>query len=277
MYSYSPNQDSEPMLWVRGYALYAAHVIVAGFVVTMIVTTILMGTGFSGVLAKLVYTSPEVLRGEVWRIFSYGLVNPPSLSFVIEMFMIVIFGRELEKFFGRRKFLVLYGCLYVLSPLVFTLLGLGWSMSLAGATGAFALFIAFATLYPNAVMLFNLLAKWVAIVLVGIYTLIHFSQQDVAGLISLWVTVGFAHAFVRYEQGRFTLPSFSRPRTKSAAAKSAPRSTPTSSPGAASMNEVDAILDKIARDGFQSLTAAERATLDRSREALLKKRSNPRR
>ena len=277
MYSYSPNQDHEPMLWVRGYALYAAHVIVAGFVVTMIVTTILMGTGLSGVLAKLVYTSPEVLRGEVWRIFTYGLVNPPSLSFVIEMFMIVIFGRELEKFFGRRKFLVLYGCLYVLSPLVFTLLGLGWTMNLSGATGAFALFIAFATLYPNAVMLFNLLAKWVAIVLVGIYTLIHFSQQDVAGLVSLWVTVGFAHAFVRYEQGRFTLPSFARPRAKSAAAKSTPRSTPKPSPSAASMSEVDAILDKIARDGFQSLTAAERATLDRSREALLKKqRANPR-
>ncbi len=41
----------------------------------------------------------------------------------------------------------------------------------AGETGAFALFIAFATLYPNVALFFNLLAKWIAWILVGNYTL----------------------------------------------------------------------------------------------------------
>ncbi len=260
------------MMWLRGYALYAAHVIVAGFVVTMIVTTILMGTGLAGWLSKLIFTSADVWRGEVWRLLTYGLVNPPSLNFVIEMFMIAVFGREVEKFFGRRTFLTLYACLYLLSPVAFTLLGRWLPMSLSGATGAFALFIAFATLYPDAVMLFNVLAKWMAAVLVGIYTLIYFSQQNVPELFSLWITIGFAFGFVRYQQGRLTLPNFKRPASR---AKPAAPKAPAPSKSAVT-SEVDAILDKIARDGFQSLTAAERTTLDQSREALLKKRSTPR-
>jgi membrane associated rhomboid family serine protease len=278
MNRYSLSPDNEPVMWLRGYALYAAHMIVLGFVVTMILTTILMGTGAVGVLSKLSFTSAEVWRGELWRLFTYGLVNPPTLSFVIEMFMIVIFGRELEKFFGRRAFLTLYGCLYLLSPLVFTALGPWLPMSLAGATGAFALFIAFTALYPNAVMLFNLLAKWVAVALVGLYTLIHFSQQNVTGLLSLWITIGFAFAFVRYEQGRLTLPSFPKSPAKSAPRAVKPSaSKPPVKVTPAITSEVDAILDKIARDGFQSLTPAERAKLDQSSEALLKKRSDGRR
>ena len=41
------------------------------------------------------------------------------------------------------------------------LAGAGWALWI----GAFALFIAFATLYPNAVMMFDVLAKWAALIL----------------------------------------------------------------------------------------------------------------
>ena len=51
-----------------------------------------------------------------------------------------------------------------------------------------------------------------AIILVALYALIHLSNRDTISLVSLLATTGFAFAFVRYQQGHFTLPSFRLPR-----------------------------------------------------------------
>ena len=277
------DDDHQPMMWVRGHAIYAAHFIVLVFVSSMLVTSLLMMVGFGSVLNTLSFDSAEVLKGQVWRLFTYGLVNPPGqgyaiFGFVIDMFMIVWFGRELEKFFGRRTFLFFYGGLYFLSPLLFTLIGLAWPVHLVGESGAFALFVAFATLYPNVVMTFNVLAKWVALILIGLYTVAALAYHDWIGLISLMATTGYAFAFVRFEQGHFSLSALRFPRRK-------PKlhllpdlqQTKTISINAAkesSMAEMDALLDKIARTGMSSLTAKERAQLVKSREELMQKRTD---
>lgn len=277
-YASDPTDDHQPLTWLNGHALYAAHLIVAVFVASMLLTTVLMAFKAAFIWEWLPYTSHGVLRGEVWRVLTYGLVNPPSLWFVVDMFMLVWFGRELEKFFGRRLFLRFYAGLYLLTPLLFTVIGVWRPMSLMGETGAFALFIAFATLYPNAVMLFNLLAKWVALILVGIYTLVAISNRDLVALISLWATCGFAYAFVRYEQGVLRLPALPRvgnPFRKKPQFRVLPYLPPKPSRSSrddeAQTAEVDALLDKIARSGLGSLTAAERAKLEKRRDTLRKK------
>lgn len=274
------DDDHQPVMFVRGHAIFAAHFIVLVFVASMIVTTILMASGFSRFLNLASFSSTEVLNGQIWRLFTYGFVNPPSLGFVIDMFMIVWFGRELEKFFGRRVFLRFYGGLYLLSPLLFTLIGLRWPMQLSGETGAFALFIAFATLYPNAMMLFNLLAKWVAGILIALYTMVALAYHDWVGLLSLGMTTGYAYAFVSLEQGRFTLPSFSLRRRKKPNLRVLPDLKPQKAPTIknvtpvkeSSMAEMDALLDKIAHTGMSSLTAKERAQLTKAREQMMQKK-----
>ncbi|MGH7956815.1 MAG: rhomboid family intramembrane serine protease [Opitutaceae bacterium] len=267
------------MTWLRGYPLYAAHFIVLLFVVSMLATTLTLAIPAArGVPGWLTFNSIQVLEGQVWRMLTYGLVNPPSLWFVIDMFMLVFFGRELEKFFGRRTFLILYGSLYFLTPVLFTLIGLFRPMSLMGESGAFALFIAFATLYPNVALLFNILAKWVAIILVGIYTLMNLASNDWTGLISLWSTVAFAFGFVRHQQGMITLPKFRFPQRKPKL-RVLPDPVPNkkttltshSARENATMAEVDALLDKIATSGISSLTAKERAKLEAAREGLMKR------
>lgn len=276
-YASDPSDDHQPMTWWNGHAIYAAHMLAIIFTATMIVTAILT-PGWLG--RWVVFDSDSVLRGEVWRVLTYGLVNPPSLWFVVDMFMLVWFGRELEKFFGRRIFLRFYLGLYLLTPLLFTGLGVWRPMSLMGETGAFALFIAFATLYPNAVMLFNLLAKWVALILVGIYTLVAISNRDLVSLISLWATCGFAYAFVRYEQGAIRLPALPRlgnPFRRKPQFRVLPDLPPAvprrAREDAVQTAEVDALLDKIAHSGLASLTAQERAKLESHRDALRKKNS----
>ena len=272
----SPSEEHQPVTWLNGYAIYAAHLIVVVYVASMLTTTVAMASGIGAFLQWLPFTSEAVRAGEVWRVFTYGLVNPPSLGFAIDMVMLVWFGREVEKFFGRRTFLFLYGGIYFLLPLLFTVIGFWWPTTLLiGAPGAFAVFVAFATLYPGVPLIFNILAKWAAIILFSIYALAALAERNWVALLSLMATAGFAHVFVRFQQGHLELPSLSvlkrkphlhvlpDPEPEQAYAAKTTRSD--------AMAEVDALLDKIAQSGMGSLTAAERAKLDRARDDLKKK------
>ena len=281
MNEYETSDEHGPVTWLRGYPIYAAHFLVLVFIVSMLVTTAVMAFNGAALLSWLTYSSGEVLHGEVWRIFTYGLVNPPSPFFVMNMFMFIWFGRELEKTFGRRLFFLLYGGIYFLTPVLFTLLGLWVPMSAAGEPGGFALFIAFATLYPNVALFFGILAKWLAFILVAIYTLMCLAYHSWTSLISLWATTGFAFAFVRYQQGLITLPRlnlFRRGPKLRVLPDLKPEKTPAAKAerSASSMAEVDALLDKIVQSGISSLTAKERAKLDAARTDLLKKDSGRR-
>ena len=135
-YGYGSSEEHQPLTWVRGYPVYAAHALVAAFVLCMVATAILLGADAHGILNVLPFRSDRVLSGEIWRIGTYGFYNPPSIWFAIEMVMIVWFGRELEKFYGRKKFFTLYAGLYFLPPLVLTAFGLWQPNMLAGRSGA---------------------------------------------------------------------------------------------------------------------------------------------
>lgn len=287
----SSDEDNQyqPITWWNGHGIYAAHLIVIVYVVSMLVTTVLEFARVTGPLSLLTFDSSAVLHLQVWRIFTYGLVNPPGIWFAVDMVMMVMFGREVEKFFGRAKFLFLFAVLYLITPLLFTALGVWWPTTLEGETGSFAMFIAFAALYPDALLLFNLLAKWVAVVLVGMEVLSDLATHNWPGLISLAATCGFAWAYVRHARGYLSLPTFRLPRRQpklrvlpdlpksSSASASTVSSTgtgPYKAPAPdASMAEIDALLDKIAKSGLNSLTAKERAKLEQGRKNLQKKRA----
>jgi len=277
MNGYDSYSEYQPRGYINGYPVYTAYVIVGIYTISMIVAAVLGFAGSSSWFAPLIFDSGRVLNGEVWRVFTYGLINKPSLSFVIDMYMLALFGREVERYFGHKIFLRFWVYLYLITPLLFTLIGLRTPMRFWGETGAFAMFVAFATLYPNAVLMFNILAKWAAVVLVAISALIAMSQQDVIGLTSLFVTTGFAFAYVRAAQGRLTLPSLKLPRRKPKLRVLPDLLPPSSSGDPETVAEMDELLDKIAKSGLSSLSAKERAQLDAARENLLKKSSRDRR
>lgn len=280
-YGYSSFDQQQPVTWVRGHPIYAAHFVVVVFTISMLGTTFFRGTPL---FQALPFSTIDVLAGKIWQVFTYGLYNPPSIPFVIDMLMIVWFGREVEKVVGARGFLGFFGCIYLLPPLLLTAKGLWAPSSLAGEAGALAVFVAFATLYPNVPVFFSILAKWAAIILVGIYTLMALDGRSLDWLISLWSTCGFAYAFVRYKQGRLTLPRLSLPNRKpklEVLPDLKPSKSSNVSPKAPraddSTNEIDVLLDKIAQSGMASLTAKERAKLDAARDNLLKRDSDRRR
>lgn len=281
MSTYETSDEHRPVMWLRGYPVYAAHFIVIVYVVSAIIATALNFFKIGGLLTSLVFIGDQVLRGEVWRVVTYGFVNVPSIRFAVDMVMFVWFGREVERSFGRRSFLLFYAGVYLMTPLLLTLAGVWMPLPpLVGETGAFAMFIAFATFFPNAPVLFTLPAKWVALILVAVYTLMGLNNRDWAGLLSLWGTTGFAFAFVRYQQGHVELPKitlFKRgPKLRvlpDLPIEKKKSSAKTFDAHGSSMAEVDALLDKIAQSGMGSLTAKERAKLDAARTELLKRES----
>ncbi len=274
---FEQHDDYKPVTWVRGNPIYATHLIVCFFAVTMLIAALLGANAMRPLGDSLGFYSSKIYTGQLWRFISYGLINPPSIPFVMEMLMTLWFGKELERFFGRKVFLSFYGALYLFLPVVLTLLGLWREMALMGVAGGFGCFIAFATLYPGAMMILNIPAKWLAVIVVGIFSLLAIYARDLVALANLWATVGFAYSFVSHHQGRLRFPTFRFPWSKPKF-RVVQRTRDTLSSRARGddeedelENELDGLLDKIAKNGLSSLSSNERARLELAREELLRK------
>ncbi|MCA1657940.1 MAG: hypothetical protein LC627_01425, partial [Verrucomicrobiaceae bacterium] len=136
-------------------------------------------------------------------------------------------------------------------------------------------FIAFAAVYPNLEMLLRIQAKWVALILVAIGTLAALANHDWASLIVIWTTIATAAGFIWLRgagpelEWWNTMKSRWQPKPKF---QVVPRSVPRRVVEPENIHEsIDPVLDKISKQGINSLTASERRALDRARNRLLKK------
>ncbi|MCX6998453.1 MAG: rhomboid family intramembrane serine protease [Kiritimatiellaeota bacterium] len=251
-------RDRAPLGHVGRWPVYAATMLVAAHVAAMVVLALLSAANIP--MTAWPFQRAAVLRGEVWRLASYALLNPPSLWLAVEMYCLFVFGRELEGYLGRRAFLRLYALLILAAPVA--LLGLPGSALVGAGAAHLAVFMAFAVLYPGVRIFFRFPAKGVALVIVALCALQALSVHAWSALAALLACAGTAVAFVWHAQGRW---SFRLPRRR-------PRLTviPGGAAASASVN-VDAILDKVARVGLASLTAHERERLEQARRRLLQK------
>ena len=169
------SEEHQPVTWLRGYPLYAAHFIVLLFVVAMLATTLTMAIPAArGVPGWLTFNSIQVLQGQVWRIFTYGLVNPPSLWFVIDMFRSCT-RPELEKFSDAHVPDALRS-LYSHAAAVTVLFNQAHESH--GRIRRVRALHRICHAVSNVTRLFNILAKWVAIVLVGIFSMMRLAAND---------------------------------------------------------------------------------------------------
>ncbi len=276
MFGNEYSEDHRPITYFRGYPIHAATLLVIVHVAAFILCALAEGSGLAGGLAQLTYSSTDVFsRGAVWQFLTYAFVHPASqgLWFAIEMWLLFQFGREVERYLGRRTFLQLYGALLLAGPIVLTAVGLFLPTAFAGSVVMhFAIFAAFAALYPSVAVFFGIAARWIAIAIFAIYTLQGFAYHAISMLLVLWTTTPLALLFVQKVRGGFTLPTIRLPGRKPKF-----RVLPTPSASARhedesdAATEMDTLLDKIAKSGIGSLSARERTRLERAREALLKK------
>ncbi len=248
----------------------------------MLVTTTVLAFNHSWA-AVLGFSSDAVMhRGEVWRLASYVLWNPPSISLALDMLMLWWFGRELEAYFGRGVFLRL--CLgIVFAPTLAGLLaGFVAPVQWVGLPGTFALFVAFATMAPNVTLLFGVSAKWTALVFLGLQLLSCVAEHAWGQLIHSLASAGFAFGYIRFQQGLWELPQIRVPSGPKklkvleatpvpVASKAVPAQFRVVEEEPDALESIDPVLEKIGRTGLASLTDAERALLQSAREKLLQK------
>ncbi len=276
MFGVTTSDDYQPVTWVGRHPVHVTTLLVAVHAFAAIVACFLGG---AGVLNHLAFDSALVWqRGEVWQLATYAFVHAPSalLWFAVEMYMLYVFGREVERFIGQRAFITLYVLLLLAPTTLLALWGLSERTGLAGSPALhFGIFIAFATIYPNVELLLRILAKWIALALAAISTLQLLAYRDWSGMAVLWVSIAVAFGFIRLRGAGLelewwnTLKSRWQPKPKFTVV---PRSAPRRVVEPENIHEsIDPVLDKISKQGINSLTASERRALDRARNRLLKK------
>lgn len=260
------------------YPLDVTTILVAAHVAAMIAGCLLIAFGGGALLAWLQFDSAAVLHGYAWhQLITYAFVHPPSniLWFAIEMYMLFVFGREVERFLGRKAFIGLYCILLIGSSLLLTLWGSNQRTAFAGSADLhLGVFIAFATIYPRVELMFRIMAKWAALVAVAAFTLQLMAYHVWWELAVVWFITAAAFLFVEFRGAGPELPWINkvkamfrpRPRLHVVQKSSTRRVVEPDDVYAA----VDPILDKISKSGIGSLTEGERRQLDRARKRLLK-------
>jgi rhomboid family protein len=279
MFGVTTSDDYRPVAWMGRYPLDVTTMLVGLHVAAAVFAAILVAIGQGAILVWLQFDSAAVWYGaQVWRLFSYAFVHAPSglLWFAIEMYLLFVFGREVERFIGRRSYIGLYLVLLITPPVLLTVWGL-WQPSVLRGSQAlhFGIFIAFATVYPRAEILLRIMAKWIALILAAVYTFQLLAYHAWSDLVVVWASIGAAFLFIEWTGAGPELAWWSAlkerfaPRPKY---RVVPKMRPTRTADPEDVyGSIDPILDKISKFGIGSLTASERRQLDRERERLLKK------
>jgi membrane associated rhomboid family serine protease len=275
-------RDNQPMGHLGRMPIYMA-LILAIFHASCFFLTMPSVVTETGQLFREFLPIQTFKAGIWWEPFTYACSERGNLFALISIFFIYWSGVEVEKFFGRWTVLKLYLVLLLTAPLVSTLCWLGGyngtNLLLYGSsTLSLGFLAAFATLYPRAELQAALSLRTVALICIAIRLVILARDRNGVGAFALLATCGVASLFIlRLRHGpelsftRLFQGLKSRPRLR--VLPDPPRRKVVTTPLSDEPEEsdVDALLDKIAKSGLDSLTTTERRKLEAARQELLKK------
>lgn len=211
----------------------------------------------------------------LWQPLTYMFLHVNFMHILMNMFVLWMFGSALEQLWGGREFLRYYliagvgaGLLYMLvMPLIDA--GTRHHVLMGASGGVYALLAAYALIYPDRKLYFWLLipvpAKYLALGIVVLETLAMWNADNVAHLAHLG---GMAIGYLYLRGGRRMLDNALKQRRKKKASsrfrvveEQEGRGGNGASGGG---DEVDRILEKISREGLDSLSDREREILRRA-------------
>ncbi len=203
---------------------------------------------------------PGMMSGRLWQLATYQFLHGGPFHLLINMLMFYALGNEVERAIGTRHFVILYLLSGVLGGLGWVLLTYPYEGVCVGASAAiFGVLSAFAVLFPRreiTLLLFLVLpvtlkARTLA-VLLGLVQLV-FTIAPMSGGIAYSAHLAGAVAGLFYTIVLFRPEWWRRP---------------TGAIHEAAKADTDRLLDKIAREGIQSLTAGERKRLEKASRRL---------
>lgn len=225
-----------------------------------------------------------VAHGFVWQPFTYMFLHDTGNLFhiLINLLVLWFFGREVEYFIGPKYFTRLYLFGGLMGAALYLAFNWASPVPVLGASAAvLACVVAFATLFPDrevTLLVFfiipvTLKAKYMALIAVAfdVVPLLARSDGHVAHLAHLGGAL-FGYLYIK-QLGYGATPRWLQ-ALQNLGAKLKPRRR--QKPQAMSAEEfiseeVDPILDKIAREGMHSLTRRERKILESARDLMQKR------
>lgn len=277
MASWLRRSNNEPFFWLAEYPIYVTELLIILHSLAFVVLAIGSRVGYAPwIVEHLQFLSSDVLlKGRVWELVTYVFVPQISLFFVLNMLMLLWFGRPLEEHLGRKGFLLLYLCLTACPMLILSALEpvMHGSQFIDSQIVHFSLFLAFAALFPEAEIFGRFQAKWVSLILLAVYSLIAIACYGnyITYLVVLWISSAIASFAIRAPFFSGFVEWLENHREMQEAATIRKRKLRVEQERQVQEQVIDEILDKIAQHGMQSLTREERSILERVRVNLLKK------
>jgi membrane associated rhomboid family serine protease len=258
-------------------------------------------TGLGPFSNLLMLKVDAVLNGQVWRLLTYAFLHDPHvlLHIVFNMLFLWWFGPDLESLYGPREFLAFYLGAALLGGIAFVLahqIGVPGDQCLGASGAVTAALVLCACYYPNR----TILVFFILPIPIWFFVLFQIVPDAYQFLVALRhgrqvgntaVTVhlaGAAFAYVYYKR-RWRLLDFwadfrswqrqmSRPRLRVYREDKEPSRVPFASSASSAERDdmdarLDAVLEKVARSGRDSLTEDELQVLLRASEIYRRRRT----
>ena len=194
----------------------------------------------------------------VWQFVTYAFIHDTETLWhiVMNMFMLWMFGCEVERALGRSRFLVLYFAAALAGGIC--MIPFYQAVSLGASGAVFGMMAMFARLFPHRrILLFGVIpmkARTLVLSIVGVEVILQLIGGD--GIAHLAHLGGFAVGWFFFSLERSAV-QFWRAKESKKAARTAREEQDV-------RKEVDGLLAKVGRDGLSSLTDRERAFLKRA-------------
>ena len=218
-------------------------------------------------LAGIFGLSPNTVWPMIWQPITYMFIHGDLFHVLINMFVLWMFGSEMESIWGRAQFLRYYFLTGVGSGLVWLLFNAGQSYSvLIGASGAiYGILIAYGMMFPNrTVYLYFMIpikVKWFVVFLGAVAFLSSFNNNtNISHLTHLsGMVIGFVYLryYWHWKDFRFSVHKQIEEFRSSISSKRDKKKIEM-------QNEVDQLLDKINETGYDNLTEEEKDLLYRA-------------
>ena len=218
-------------------------------------------------LAGIFGLSPNTVWPMIWQPITYMFIHGDLFHVLINMFVLWMFGSEMESIWGRAQFLRYYFLTGVGSGLVWLLFNAGQSYSvLIGASGAiYGILIAYGMMFPNrTVYLYFMIpikVKWFVVFLGAVAFLSSFNNNtNISHLTHLsGMVIGFVYLryYWHWKDFRFSVHKQIEEFRSSISSKRDQKKIEM-------QNEVDQLLDKINETGYDNLTEEEKDLLYRA-------------
>ena len=208
---------------------------------------------------------------KVWQLFTYLFVHGGFLHIFFNMFVLWMFGKDLEIQWGKNEFLLFYFTCGIGAGLMTVLFSINSIVPIVGASGAiYGLLVAYGFTYPNRMVylygLFPLKVKYMVLGLgvIAFFASLSANQSNVSHITHLsGMIIGVLYIYFILNWKNIKMEYY-RLRLKNLKQKTSAQNDEE----VLMKKKVDEILDKLNASGWDSLTEQEEKYLTRASKQL---------